>query len=81
MGGILAALSAIRNWGRNVPHLHSHFDCDCSNDQSSSSSEENDREVRKSTTWLQRHRPDSKKPGVVPHHPAKGKEQKRTHSK
>ena len=68
MGSILAALVAIRNWGSNAPHLRTHFDCTCSNDTSSSSSEEAERDLRKTTTWLERHRPttlDAKKIGAA----------------
>ena len=65
MGGFLAVLSAIRDWGRHAPHISSHADCSCTN--ASSSSEEADRDLRKATTWLQRHRPtlDAKEPGAA----------------
>jgi hypothetical protein len=56
MGGILAALLAMR---QTQPHVHTHFDCECSN-ESSSSSEEAERQVRKTTSWLERHRPEPK---------------------
>ena len=82
MGSILTALYNIRNWGQHTPHVHSHCDCDCSNDSSSSSSEERERHHRKQTTWLERHRPGSKKPGATPSsHPAKGKKHKSTQTK
>ena len=65
MGGVLAALSHIRNWGRVAPHVNSHCDCACSN---SSSSEE---EARKKATWLQRHRPDPEEPRIAHAPPTK----------
>ena len=56
MGGLMAAISAGNIWGAvPQPHVKSHFDCECSND--SSSSEEAIGDDRKTTTWLERHRP------------------------
>ena len=66
MGGLMAVLSAIRDWGRHAPHISSHADCSCTN--ASSSSEEAERDLRKTTTWLQRHRDsatDAKEPGAA----------------
>ena len=71
MGGVLAALSHIRNWGRLAPYVNSHCDCACSNSPSSSSSEEDARKQRKTTTWLQRHRPDPEEPRTARAPPAK----------
>ena len=83
MGGLMAAISAIRAWGCSAPHLRTHFDCSCSND--STSSEEMERNVRKTTTWLERHRPapgmEAKHLGVATarsHHTRKEKEAKQS---
>ena len=58
MGGVLAALTALRDWGQpKPPHLHSHFDCDCNTD-STSSDEPEERDKR---TWLQKRRPEKGK--------------------
>ena len=87
MGGVLAALYALRNWGCKAPHLESQFNCSCNNDPSSSSSEEAGRDLRKTTTWLQRHRPpgiEAKKVGAATSHTAahasKDKHSKKTHT-
>ena len=84
MGSVMAAIAAMKTWGRiPQPHIHSHFDCECSNDSSSSSSssEEAVRNNRQSTTWLQRHRPFPEKVlSTTPAHDrAKGKDRKRDH--
>jgi hypothetical protein len=78
----MAAISEMKTWGQvPQPHIHSHFDCECSNDSpSSSSSEEALKNGHKTTTWLQRHRPFPEKV-VSTTSPAKGKDHKSHHGK
>ena len=74
MGGALAALYNLGFGGQHAPHVNSHCDCKCSN--SSSSSEEEAGKQRKTTSWLQRHRPDPEEPRTA--HSAASKHHKGT---